>query len=96
MWSGAGDLEAVRRIPSHVDESHDEAQADEKARSSCSTHDARDLKLLPRPSVPSHVGAILRRALHALANPARSETDMRDDGGVEAGRRRMAFIESRR
>ena len=48
-------------------------------------------------TVPSHVGAILRRALHALANPARhSETDMRDESGKwKPSRRRMgeAFIE---
>lgn len=54
-------------------------------------------RCLGRFTVPSHVGAILRRALHALANPARhSETDLRDASGEwKPSRRRMgeAFIE---
>ncbi len=49
-------------------------------------------------TVPSHVGAILRRILQALANPARHHTegDLRDENGVwKPSRRRMgeAFVE---
>ncbi len=48
-------------------------------------------------TVPSHVGAILRRILQALANPARhTEGDLRDENGVwKPSRRRMgeAFVE---
>ncbi|MBS2937237.1 DUF222 domain-containing protein [Nocardioides sp. J2M5] len=48
-------------------------------------------------TVPSHVGAILRRILLALANPARhTEADLRDEAGVwKPSRRRMgeAFVE---
>ncbi len=48
-------------------------------------------------TIPSHVGAVLRRVLLALANPARhAEADLRDETGAwKPSRRRMgeAFVE---